>query len=66
MAVRFRRALRRLRGDPAEATRIDALVTRAGDDQAMVSPVTRVAMAGPGDSDPNREEGEQHGRRPGR
>jgi RNA polymerase sigma factor (sigma-70 family) len=39
-AARFRRALRRLRDDPAEATRIDALAADAGDDPAVVALVT--------------------------
>jgi RNA polymerase sigma factor (sigma-70 family) len=39
-AARFRGALRRLRDDPAEATRIDALAADAGDDPTVVSLVT--------------------------
>ncbi len=40
-AAGFRGALRRLRDDPAEATRIDALVADAGDAPAVVALVTQ-------------------------
>jgi RNA polymerase sigma factor (sigma-70 family) len=45
-AARFQDALHRLREDPAEATRVDALVTDARDDPAVIS---LVIHAGEGD-----------------
>src|SRR5271170_4530351 len=46
-AVRFRGALRRLGDDPAEATRIDALVTDARDDPSVIALVTHAVQADP-------------------
>lgn len=45
--ARFRGALRRLREDPAEATRIDKLLTDAGDDTTVVALVARAAAGDP-------------------
>ena len=45
--VSFRAALRRLRDEPAEATRIDALVTDARDDLSVVALVTRATAGDP-------------------
>ena len=42
-AAGFRRALRRVHDDPAEATRIDALVTGARDDPSVIALVTHAA-----------------------
>jgi len=47
-AARFRGALRRLRDDPAEATRIDALVREAGDYPPTVALATRAVGGDPG------------------
>jgi RNA polymerase sigma factor (sigma-70 family) len=46
-AVRFRSALRRLSDDPAEAARIDALVTDAGDDPSVVALVAHAVQGDP-------------------
>jgi RNA polymerase sigma factor (sigma-70 family) len=47
-AARFRGALRLLRDDPAEATRIDALVREAGDYPPTVALATRATCCDPG------------------
>ena len=47
-AARFRGVLRRLRDDPAEATRIDALVREAGDHPPTVALATRAVRGDPG------------------
>jgi RNA polymerase sigma factor (sigma-70 family) len=46
-AAGFRGALRRLRDDPAEATRIDALVTDARDDPSVIALVTHAVERDP-------------------
>jgi len=46
-AARFQGMLRRLREDPAEAARIDALVTGARDDPSVIALVTRAAQGDP-------------------
>jgi len=46
-AARFRSALRRLGDDPAEATRIDALVTDARDDPSVIALVTHAVEGDP-------------------
>src|SRR5580658_2454112 len=46
-AARFRSALRRLGDDPAEATRIDGLVTDARDDPSVIALVTHAVQADP-------------------
>jgi Sigma-70 region 2 len=45
--ARFRGALRRLREDPAEATRIDELLTDASGDTTVVTLVTRAVAGNP-------------------
>jgi RNA polymerase sigma factor (sigma-70 family) len=45
--ARFRGALRRLREDPAEATRIDELLTDASEDTTVVTLVTRAVAGDP-------------------
>jgi RNA polymerase sigma factor (sigma-70 family) len=47
-AARFGRALRRLRDDPAEATRIDALVTESGGHRTAAALAIRAAGGDPG------------------
>jgi RNA polymerase sigma factor (sigma-70 family) len=46
-AARFRGALRRLRDEPAEAIRIDALVTDARDDPSVIALVTHAVAGDP-------------------